>query len=256
MRALKRCYESVSGIFDSENSVNILIQNNSNKEKLIKKGKTVGYINTLATVTEEENEEEWNLEKVKESIKVNHKNLNGEQKEQVYEMLLNCHTSLSKNSNDIGNALVTPHTIELTNETPIWQKPRTFAEPINQAIEEQCKDLLNNDIIEYSNSNWSSPVVPVRKSDGSLRLCIDYRRLNTVTKQQQFPMPNLNHCLYKASKINYFTKLDLVRGYYQIELDENSRDYTAFSTPNNHYNFKRLAFGLKNSGIAFQKACN
>uniref|UniRef100_A0A6A7FN12 RNA-directed DNA polymerase n=1 Tax=Hirondellea gigas TaxID=1518452 RepID=A0A6A7FN12_9CRUS len=66
-------------------------------------------------------------------------------------------------------------------------------------------------------------------------------------------MPNLTQCIYKAHNINYFTKLDLVRGYYQVPLDEDSRPYTAFSTTQNHFQFKRLSFGLKNSGIAFQK---
>jgi hypothetical protein len=70
---------------------------------------------------------------------------------------------------------------------------------------------------------------------------------------EKFPMPNLSDCIYGARNAKYFTKLDLVKGYYQVPLDPASRQYTAFSTPNNHYQFKTLSFGLRNSGIAFQK---
>ena len=166
-------------------------------------------------------------------------------------MLLKVNQALSTGDHDIGDARVEPHKIELNNSTPIWQKPRTFAQPVNEEIEKQCKELLFNDIIEYSNSRWSSPCVPVRKPDGSLRLCIDYRKLNAETKTEKFPMPNLNSCIYKADRMRIFTKLDLVRGYYQVKLDEDSKKFTAFSRPTNHYQFKRLSFGLKNSGIAF-----
>ena len=93
----------------------------------------------------------------------------------------------------------------------------------------------------------------MRKTDGTLRLCIDYRKVNQITKGQQFPMPNIGNSIYKGHNVQYFTKLDLVRGYYQVPLDEASREITAFSTTKNHFQFKRLSFGLKNSGIAFQK---
>ena len=66
-------------------------------------------------------------------------------------------------------------------------------------------------------------------------------------------MPNLENCIYRGSKVKYFTKLDLVRGYYQVPLDDESGQYTAFSTVTDHYQFKHFSFGLRNSGIEFQK---
>ena len=160
---------------------------------------------------------------------------------------------MSRGDNDIGKAAVAPHHIELTKNTPIWQKPRTFADPLNAEIEAQCRELLEQGILEYSDSKWSSPVVPVRKPDGSLRLCVDYQKVSKVTETQQFPMPNLSNSIYKGHNVKYFTKLDLVRGYYQVPLDEDSKEITAFSTIKNHFQFNRLSFGLKNSGIGFQK---
>lgn len=175
------------------------------------------------------------------------------EQDQVRQMLMKVKNVLSTGDRDIGSVKIKPHHIELLDNTPIWQKPRQFAKPVEDEIENQCQELLSNDIIEYSNSNWSSPCVPVRKPDGSLRLCIDYRKVNMVTRTEKFPMPNLNNCLYAAHNVKYFTKFDLVKGYYQVNLDDESRELTAFSTTKNHYQFKRLSFGLKNSGIAFQK---
>lgn len=168
-------------------------------------------------------------------------------------LMRNCE-ALSKGDNDIGKAMVEPHRIQLTSKTPIWQKPRHFSKPINEEIDRQCKELLSEGIIEHSKSRYSSPVVPVRKADGTLRLCIDYRKINLITIDEKFPMPNLPQSIYKAGKMKYFTSIDLVKGYYQIEISEESKQFTAFSTTNSHWQFKRLPFGLKNSGIAFQRS--
>ena len=150
-------------------------------------------------------------------------------------------------------ASIRPHEIELTDNTPIWQKPRSFSDPVNQELDRQCQELEALDIIEKSDSPWSSPIVPVRKPDGSLRMCVDYRRLNKVTKTMHFPMPNVTDAVYTPTKVKFFTKLDLIKGYYQFPIHNNSKQYTAFSTPHCQYQFKRLSFGLKNSGIEFQK---
>ena len=141
----------------------------------------------------------------------------------------------------------------MTNDTPIFQKPRRFATPLNNEIEEQCKELELSNIIEKCNSPWSSPIVPIRKPDGTLRLCVDYRKVNSVTATEKFPMPNICSSIYSAHNINYFTKIDLTKGYYQIPIERNSRPITSFSTHHNQYQFKRLSFGLKNSGLQFQR---
>ena len=146
---------------------------------------------------------------------------------------------------DIGCAGVTEHRIELYDETPIRQRPRRFPGPVVDEVERQCEELLSKDIIEFSRSPWSSPIVPVRKKDGSLRVCIDYRRLNAVTKPDRFPMPLMNDLV--------FTTIDLVKGYYQIPMHPDSVECTAFSTTRNHYQFKRLSFGLRNAPSAFQR---
>ena len=235
--------------------VYISASNGMKTKKIIKEGDIVGRASTLLTidVDEEENrEEKWTLDRLKTDVALGTE-LNEEEKNKVYAALLNSQGALSINNSDIGKAELHPHHIELLDNTPIWQKYRHFSRPINQEIEQQCQELLSNDIIEHSDSHWSSPIVPVRKRDGTLRLCIDYRKVNKITKTENFPMPNLMHDIYKAHNVKFFTKLDLVRGFYQVPLDDDSKPITAFSTACNHFQFKRLSFGLKNSGIAFQK---
>ena len=91
------------------------------------------------------------------------------------------------------------------------------------------------------------------KKDGTLRLCIDYRALNKQTISDKHPIPNLTDSIFGLHGTKFFTRLDLVRGYYQIPLEESSRPYTAFSTSKNHWQFKRLSFGFKNAPAVFQR---
>ena len=154
---------------------------------------------------------------------------------------------------EVGKLEVPPFKLELTDNHPIYQRPRRFPEKVNQEIEEQCRELHLLDIIEPSSSDWSSPVVPIRKKDGSLRLCIDYRRLNAVTKADKFPIPNLSDAVFGLYGVQFFTTLDLIKGYYQVPLDQESRPCTAFSTPRQHWQFKRMSFGMKNAPASFQR---
>jgi hypothetical protein len=194
---------------------------------------------------------DWTQQRIVSEIPLD--GLDNTQAQLIQQMLLSRSRVLSRGDSDIGMAAVTRHRIELHDETPIRQKPRRFPDPIVEAVEQQCHELEALDIIERSKSPWSSPIVPIRKKDGSIRLCIDYRKLNSVTKADRFPMPNLNGLVYSLHGMQYFSTLDLVRGYYQIPLEESSKELTAFSTTKNHYQFKRLSFGLKNAPAAFQR---
>ena len=247
--------EGISGILDTKERGRKVFLKTKIGEKhniKLKKGAIVGTANTIVEMDEtENNDSEWNLQELKDKIKL--ECLTEEQKQQVYEALFQAKMAFGKDDFDIGKANVSPHVIELDNYTPIWSKARRFPDPLNVEIEKQCLELEALDIIEKCDSKWSSPVVPVRKADGNLRLCVDYRKLNKVTKPDNFPIPNLSDSIYKGHNIKYFSKMDLIKGYYQVPIDEDSRQYTAFSTVHQQYQFKRLSFGLKNSGLQFQK---
>lgn len=148
------------------------------------------------------------------------------------------------------------HTIETEGSQPIRVPHRRLPHHQRENIRTEIEAMLMADVIEPSNSPWSAPVVMVKKKDGSLRFCIDYRKLNQVTKRDVFPLPRCDEILEAMSGAAFFTHLDLVRGYWQIDVDEASREKTAFSTPEGHFQFKRMPFGLTNAPASFQRAMN
>lgn len=113
--------------------------------------------------------------------------------------------------------------------------------------------MLKRGIIQESVSPWSFPVVLVKKKNGEMRFCIDFRRMNKITKKDSFPMPLVADTLDALSETKYFTTLDLKSGYWQIAMHPSSRDKTAFLTPNGLYEFLVMPFGLTNSGASFQR---
>ena len=99
-------------------------------------------------------------------------------------------------------------------------------------------------IIELSSSEWASPIVLVKKKANSLRLCVDYRKLNGLTPADAYPMPRLDDLIDKLGKAKYITTLDLTRGYWQVPVKPEARPKTAFVTPFGLYQFTVMPFGL------------
>ena len=195
---------------------------------------------------------QWTQDTLQDQIKLG-ENLDPTQKKLILDLLVSKSQVLSTCDEDIGQLNIGQHRMKLSDCTPIYMRPRRFPDPVTQEIDKQVLELVSNDIIERSCSPYNSPIVPVRKPDGSLRLCIDYRKLNEVTIPDRFPMPNLLDEIYKLNGCKYFTSLDLTRGYYQLPMEEESKEYTAFSTAHGHWQFKRMPFGLRNAPSSFQR---
>ena len=107
--------------------------------------------------------------------------------------------------------------------------------------------LIEQKLVEPSNSAWSSPVVMARKSNGTYRLCIDFREINRVTKKDDYPLPPMTNILDKLQKANYISTIDLDQAFYQVPLDEKSKELTAFTVPERDlFQFTRMPFGFTN----------
>lgn len=150
------------------------------------------------------------------------------------------------------------HEIRTKNEDPIYIRPYRQPPVYNAEIQKQVDKLLENDVIRESHSPWSAPVhlVP-KKTDASgevkYRMVIDYRRLNEITTDDKYPLPNISELFDKLGKATYFSTIDLASGYHQVEVREEDRQKTAFSTQSGHYEFTRMPFGLKTAPATFQR---
>ena len=138
------------------------------------------------------------------------------------------------------------HTIPTTGP-PIRQPMRRLPEALKETVQTEVQHMLENDVIRPSASPWSSPVVMVRKKDGTWRFCIDYRKLNLATHRDAYPLPTIDATLDSLAGCRYFTTLDLASGYWQVAVAESDKEKTAFSTMNGHFEFNVMPFGLTNA---------
>ena len=173
---------------------------------------------------------------------------------QQFHTLLAQHQSLfSTNYHQLGAARDTYHVIDTGDALPIKQPPRRMPYQAIPELQTQVQQLLDAKIIRPSKSDWSSPIVFVRKKDGTWRLCIDYRRLNTVTRKDSFPLPDIRDLFDSLQGNCIFSTLDLFAGYYQIPVHPDSVAKTAFVTPTGLFEFLRMPFGVCNGPPTFQR---
>ena len=147
-----------------------------------------------------------------------------------------------------GRTKSVEHCIELTSDIPVRQKSYPIPYALRKELNSELKEMERMGIIRKSSSPYASPIVVVKKKDGSNRICVDYRRLNKITKFDPEPMKPTADIFQGMSDDKFFTKIDLSKGYWQIPVRDEDIPKTAFVSPDAHYEFLRMPFGMMNSG--------
>lgn len=145
------------------------------------------------------------------------------------------------------------HVIDTGDAAPVRSAPYRVPQALQAKYDQEIDNMLQMGIVRPSTSPWASPVVIVPKPDGTIRFCVDYRRLNSLTKMDAYPMPRVEQMLEKVSKANFISTLDLTKGYWQVPLDKASQTKSAFVTPRGLFEFTVMPFGMKTAPATFQR---
>ena len=178
-----------------------------------------------------------------------------EEKDQLFQLLMKNQQVFCRKLKVDTNSSHVPvsHSIPLTDPTPSRERPRRQTQQDKEVTTSEINKMLEQNVIQFSTSPWAAPVHLIPKKDGSIRFCIDYRKLNLQTKKDVYPLPRIDDILDSLGKAKIRSKLDLTSGYWQIPVHPDDREKTAFVTRDGLYEFLVMPFGLTNAPATFQR---
>ena len=195
----------------------------------------------------------WKILEEKFIPHLRHLSNSSNERKQLLKLLEEFSDIFSISRDDIGETKVVSHAIDTEDATPIRCSQRRVPIALEEKVDEMIKELANKGIIRPSDSSWNAPLVIIPKKNGDVRITVDYRKLNSVTKRPVFPIPDTQHLLDTLSGSSYFTTLDFSSGYYNVPMNEKDIEKTAFSSKQNHWEFVRMPMGLSTAPFTFQK---
>ena len=192
-----------------------------------------------------------------DSLHMDQNNVLSEDEKIRLKELLQKHSDIfSKSEDDVGHCDRIKHRIDLCTgqETPFKQRHRRIPPMMIEEIRQHLEQLLSAGIIRKSKSPWASNIVLVRKKNGSLRMCVDYRSLNKKTVRDAYALPRIEEIFDVLKGSKYFSTIDMKSGYHQVEITEEHKERTAFTVgPLGFFEYNRMPFGLSNSPATYQR---
>ena len=179
--------------------------------------------------------------------------LSSSQRKDLEQLLWDFRDTFATPERPFGRTNLVEHTIDVGDSAPIKQAPRRI--PIHQVeiVEKAMQEMESSGAIRPSESPWASPIVVVRKKDGSHRFCIDYRKLNDCTRKDAYPLPRIEDALDALKGAQYFATIDLASGYWQVAMASPDKFKTAFTTRYGLYEWNVMPFGLCTAPATFQR---
>ncbi|GBM66381.1 Retrovirus-related Pol polyprotein from transposon 412 [Araneus ventricosus] len=231
-------------------AIPVRVLNLDNKPKTVDKGAVIATCEPVVDIVARPQEfsESLRLPLILENLE----GLNEEQRTAVKELLQEFQNLFSTSDSDVGRCNMTQHRINTGNHPPIKQYPRSLPLAKKEEAERLVKEMVDNGIIEESSGPWASPIVLVKKKDGSTRFCVDYRKLNEITIKDSYPLPRIDDTLDALNGSQWFSTLDLKSGYWQVEIQPEDKEKTAFTTGQGLWQCKVMPFGLRNAPATFE----
>ena len=169
-------------------------------------------------------------------------------------MLMEHHNIFSLEQNEKGCTDTAEHVIKLLDTVPFKERFQQIAPLLVEEVREHIQEMLDGGTIRPSQSPWCNTVVLVRKKDGGLRFCIDFRQLNSRTKKDAYPLPQMQETMESMVGTPFFSTMDLKSGFWQVKMAKDSQQYTAFTVGSmGVYEFLRMLYGLCNALATFQR---
>ena len=239
-------------------TVPVRVLNLSEKEQRIKSGVAVAVCATVQSVLSKDVSGHPDCKQalpdhLKDIYQRSIDGLEPERQEQICRLLCEFSEVFSKGPQDLGRTDVIQHRINTKDAAPIRQAPRRLPLAKQHEATQAIKEMERDGVIEPSVSPWAAPIVLVRKKDGSTRFCVDYRKLNSVTRKDSYPLPRIDDTLESLSGATWFSSLDLKSGYWQVGMHPEDREKTAFTTGRGLWQFRVMPFGLCNAPATFER---